>query len=59
MCIFCHIFDKFRNSLQLLDNCTFIYTTMCNTIIFKLPILEIHMCIYMYQHEIRCFGTLI
>ncbi|MFS8032870.1 hypothetical protein Hanom_Chr17g01562771 [Helianthus anomalus] len=21
---FCHFFDKFRNSLQLLDNCTFI-----------------------------------
>ncbi|MFS7987127.1 hypothetical protein Hanom_Chr11g01018771 [Helianthus anomalus] len=42
---FCHFFDKFRNSLQLLDNCTFIYTAMSNTILFTLPILEMHMCI--------------
>ena len=56
---FCHFFDKFRNSLHILDNCTFIYTTICNTLLFTLPILEMHMCIYMYQHEIRCFGTLL
>ncbi|MFS7991376.1 hypothetical protein Hanom_Chr12g01070031 [Helianthus anomalus] len=56
---FCNFFDKFRYSLQLLDNCTFMYTTMCNTILFTLPILEMHMCIYMYQHQIRCFGTLL
>ncbi|MFS7925707.1 hypothetical protein Hanom_Chr04g00288221 [Helianthus anomalus] len=35
---FCHFFDKFCNSLQLLDNCTFIYTTMYNTILFTLQI---------------------
>ncbi|MFS8014981.1 hypothetical protein Hanom_Chr15g01351041 [Helianthus anomalus] len=56
---FFHFFDKFYNSLHILDNCTFIYTAICNTLLFTLPILEMYMCIYMYQHEIRCFGTLL
>ncbi|MFS8032435.1 hypothetical protein Hanom_Chr17g01557751 [Helianthus anomalus] len=54
-----HFFDKFRNSLQILVSCTFIYTTTCNTLLFTLTILEMHMCIYIYQHEIKCSGTLI
>ncbi|MFS7970125.1 hypothetical protein Hanom_Chr09g00817351 [Helianthus anomalus] len=54
-----HFFDKSRNTLSVLDNCTFIYTTICNTLLFTLPILEMHMCIYMYEHDITCFAILL
>ncbi|MFS8025974.1 hypothetical protein Hanom_Chr16g01481501 [Helianthus anomalus] len=50
-----HFFDKFHNRLPVLDNCTFIYTTIRNTIFFTLQILEMYMCIYMYEYDITCF----
>ncbi|MFS8026236.1 hypothetical protein Hanom_Chr16g01484461 [Helianthus anomalus] len=50
-----HFFDKFRKTLQVLDNCTFIYTIIHKIILLRLPILKMHMCIYMYEHDITCF----
>ncbi|MFS7898269.1 hypothetical protein Hanom_Chr00s019323g01758951 [Helianthus anomalus] len=46
-----HFLEKFHNILSVVKKIHFHYTTICNTLLFTLPILEMHMCIYMYQHE--------
>ncbi|MFS7987152.1 hypothetical protein Hanom_Chr11g01019071 [Helianthus anomalus] len=50
-----YFFDTFHNTLLVLDNCTFIYITIHNILLFTLTLLEMHMCIYIYEHVITCF----